>query len=53
MGGGAQREREREVMVNRPGIIIKNKQVKTGTLIDMAIRADRNVTQKEAEKKTK
>jgi hypothetical protein len=38
---------------NRPDIIIKNKKEKTGTLIDMAIPADRNVVQKEAEKKLK
>jgi len=53
MRGHREREREREVMANRPGIIIKNKKVKTSTLIDVAIRADRNVTQKEAEKKIK
>jgi hypothetical protein len=36
---------------NRPDIIIKNKKEKTCTLIDVAIPADRNVVQKEAEKK--
>jgi hypothetical protein len=35
---------------NRPDIIIKNKREKTCTLIDVAIPADRNVVQKEAEK---
>jgi len=40
----------REVIANRPDIIIKNKEDKTGTLIDVAILADRNVVQKEAEK---
>jgi hypothetical protein len=40
---------DREVTANRPDIIIKNKQEKTRTLIDVAIPADRNV-QKEAEK---
>jgi hypothetical protein len=34
-------------------IIIKNKKEKTCTLIDVAIPADRNVVQKEAEKKLK
>jgi hypothetical protein len=36
---------------NRPDIIIKNKKEKTFVLINVAIPADRNVTQKEAEKK--
>ena len=40
-----------EVTANRPDIIIKNKKEKTCTLIDVAIPADRNVVQKEAEKK--
>ena len=44
---------EREVTANRPDIIIKNKKEKTCTLIDVAIPADRNVVQKEAEKKLK
>jgi len=34
-------------------VIIKNKKEKTCTLIDVAIPADRNVVQKEAEKKLK
>ena len=38
---------------NRPDIIIKNKKEKTCTLIDVPIPADRNVEQKEAEKKLK
>ena len=42
-----------EVTANRPDIIIKNKKEKTCTLIDVAIPADRNVVQKEAEKKLK
>jgi hypothetical protein len=41
---------EKEVTANRPGIMIKNKKEKTCTLIDVAIPADRNVVQKEAEK---
>ena len=41
---------DREVTANRPDIIIKNKREKTCTLIDVAIPADRNVVQKEAEK---
>jgi len=43
----------REVAGNRPDIIIKSKKEKTRTLIDVAIPADRNVVQKEAEKKLK
>ena len=39
----------REVTANRPDIIIKKK----CTLIDVAISAERNVVQKEAEKKLK
>jgi len=42
-----------EVTANRPDIIIKNNKEKTCTLIDVAIPADRNVVQKEAEKKLK
>ena len=45
--------REREVTTNRPDIIIKNKKEETCTLIDVVIPADRNVVQKEAEKKLK
>ena len=44
---------DREVTANRPDIIIKNKKEKTCTLIDVAIPADRNVVQNEAEKKLK
>ena len=43
---------DREVTANRADIIIKNKKKeKTCALIDVAIPADRNVVQKEAEKK--
>jgi hypothetical protein len=43
-----------EVTANRPDIIIKNKKKeKICTLIDVAILADRNVVQKEAEKQLK
>jgi hypothetical protein len=38
---------------NRPDIIIKNKKEKTCTLIDVAIPTDRNMVQKEVEKKLK
>jgi hypothetical protein len=41
---------DRNVTANRPDIIIKNKEEKTCTLIDVTIPAGRNV-QKEAEKK--
>jgi hypothetical protein len=44
---------DREVATNRPDIIIKNKKGKTYTLIGVAIPADRNVVQKEAENKLK
>jgi hypothetical protein len=40
-------------MINRPDIIIKNTKENTCVLIDVAIPADRNVKQKEAEKKLK
>ena len=43
---------DREVTINREDIIIKKKK-KTCTQIDVAISADRNVVQKEAEKKLK
>jgi hypothetical protein len=42
-----------EVRVNRPDIKIKNKREKTCTRTDVAIPADRNVMQKEVEKKLK
>jgi hypothetical protein len=38
---------------NRPGITIKDKKEKACILIDLAISADRNVEQKEADKKLK
>jgi hypothetical protein len=44
---------DREVTANKPDIIIKNKNEKTCILVDVAIPADRNVTQKEAENKPK
>jgi hypothetical protein len=44
---------DREVTANRADIIIENKKQKTRTLIDVAIPADRNVVQKEAENKLK
>jgi len=44
---------DREVTTNRPDMIIKNKKEETCTLIDVAIPADRNVMQKEVEKKLK
>ena len=44
---------DREVTTNRPDIIIKNKKEKTCVLIDVAMPTDRNVVQKEAEKKLK
>ena len=45
---------DREVTANRPDKIIKNKRIeKTCVLINVEIPADRNVVQKEAEKKLK
>jgi len=44
---------DREVTSNRPDIVIKNKKEKTCTPIDVAIPADRNVVQMEAEKEVK
>jgi len=44
---------DREDTANRPDIIIKNNKEKICALIDVAIPADRNVVQKEAEKKLK
>jgi hypothetical protein len=44
---------DREVTANRPDIIIKNKKERTCILIDVAIPADRNVAQNEAERKLK
>ena len=44
---------DREVTANGPDVTIKNKKEKTCTLIDVAIPADRNFVQKEAEKKLK
>jgi hypothetical protein len=43
----------REVVANKPDIIIKNKKEKKWILIDVAIPAYRNVTKKEAEKRLK
>ena len=42
-----------DVMANRPDIILKNNKEKTCTRIDVPIPVDRNVIQKEAEKKLK
>jgi hypothetical protein len=43
---------DREVLANRSDIIVKNKD-RTCLLIDVAIPSDRNIIQKEAEKKLK
>jgi hypothetical protein len=42
---------DREVLANRPNIIIKNKKDKICLLIDVAIPSDRNVIQKQSENK--
>jgi len=44
---------DRNVTGNTPDIIVKNKTERTCTLIDVAMPADRNVVQKEAEKEVK
>jgi hypothetical protein len=44
---------DRDVFANRPDIIVENKKDKTCLLIDVAIPLDKNVIQKEAEKKLK
>jgi hypothetical protein len=44
---------DREVLANRPDIIVKTKKDKTCLLIDVAIPSDKNVIQKEAENKIK
>jgi hypothetical protein len=44
---------DREVLANRPDIMVRNKKDKTCLLIDVAIPSDKNVIQKEAEKKLK
>jgi hypothetical protein len=44
---------DRKVLPNRPDIIVKNKKDKTCLLIDVAIPSDKNIIQKEAEKKLK
>jgi hypothetical protein len=41
---------DRKVTANRPDKIFKNKEEKTSILADVAISAERNVTQKEAER---
>jgi hypothetical protein len=38
-------------LANRPDIIIKNKEDKTCLLIDVAVPSDKDITQKESEKK--
>jgi uncharacterized protein (DUF1499 family) len=44
---------DRQVLENRPDIIIKNMKDKICLLIDVAIPSDRNVIQMESEKKLK
>jgi hypothetical protein len=44
---------DREGLANRPDIIIKNVKDKICLLVDVAIPSDRNVIQKESEKKIK
>jgi hypothetical protein len=50
---GIEQYTDTEVTANRTYIIIKNKKEKTCIMIDLAIPADRNVEQKEGEKKLK
>jgi len=44
---------DREATENRPDIINKNEKEEMCILIDVVIRAERNIVQKEAEKKIK
>jgi hypothetical protein len=44
---------DREVLANRPHILIKNKKNRIWLLIDVIVPSDRNVIQKEAENKLK
>jgi hypothetical protein len=44
---------DREVLANRPDIIIKNMKDKICLLLDVAIPSDRNIIKKESEKKLK
>jgi hypothetical protein len=44
---------EREVLANRPDLIIKNKEDKICLLIDVALPSDRNIIQMESENKLK
>jgi hypothetical protein len=44
---------DRDVLANRPDIIVKNKMDKTCLLIDVAIPSDKNVIKKEAQNKLK
>jgi hypothetical protein len=44
---------DREVLANRPDMIIENKKDRIFLLIDVVIPSDRNVIQKESEKKLK
>jgi hypothetical protein len=42
---------DRQVLANRPDIIVKNKKDKTCLVIDVAVPSDKNVIQKEAKRK--
>jgi hypothetical protein len=44
---------DREVLANRPDVIIKNKKDKTCLMIDVAAPSDKNIIQREAENKLK
>jgi hypothetical protein len=44
---------DREVLANRHDIIVKNKMARICLLVDVALKTDRNIIQKEAEKKLK
>jgi hypothetical protein len=44
---------DREVLANRPDIFVKNKKDRTCLLVDVAVPSDKNVIQKEVEKKLK
>jgi hypothetical protein len=50
---GIRLQADREILTNRPDIIVKNKKEKPCLLIDVAIPSNKNAIQKEVEKKLK
>jgi hypothetical protein len=44
---------DKEVMANRPGIVVKDREDKTRVLMGVAVPADRNITAKGSREETK